>query len=88
MEWLEDRRLLSIIYSANEDFETGDFSRFPWTHFGNANWTITSADQHGGTYSARSGVILDSQLSSLRVTLDTDAGDISFWRKGTFARTT
>ena len=40
-----------------EDFETGDFSNFPWGRFGSADWTITSDEQHNGVYSAQAGSI-------------------------------
>jgi hypothetical protein len=64
-----------------EDFETGDFSKFPWVHSGDASWTITGNDPHAGGFSARSGAIADNQASRLAVTLETDTGYISFWRK-------
>ncbi len=64
-----------------EDYETGDFSTFPWIRSGNANWTITSSDKNTGTYCAKAGTIGDSQSTSLEVTLDCVAGDIKFYRK-------
>jgi predicted neuraminidase len=91
VETLEDRRLLDVggamedyqgVVAGNvDDFETGDFSKLPWTHSGDANWTITGGDRHAGTYCARSGAITDDQSSTLEVTFDTDAGNLSFWRK-------
>ena len=72
---------LVAVGSDVEDFETGDFSRFPWAHSGDANWTITGADRHAGTFGARSGIITDEQTSTLEVTFDTDDVNLSFWRK-------
>ncbi|MBK6766723.1 MAG: S8 family serine peptidase [bacterium] len=57
---------LSVL--SNEDWETGNFTRFPWTQTGNAPWTITSTGQHAGLYCARSGVISNDQQSTLSVT--------------------
>jgi len=72
---------VSLAAPALEDFETGDFSRFSWQQSGNANWYITTSDRHNGTYSARSGSIGNSQSTTLQVTMNTNAGDVSFWRR-------
>ncbi|MCP4709159.1 MAG: T9SS type A sorting domain-containing protein [Planctomycetes bacterium] len=65
-----------------EDFETGDFSRYPWEHGGSAEWAIVSQEPYEGVYAAQSGVIghnLTTELSIiLAVTVETD---ISFYRK-------
>ena len=79
VEPLESRLLLAS--SSLEDFETGDFTAFPWTLVGDADWIITSAEKHAGTYSAQSGDITNSQASTLQVTLTTNAGDMSFWQQ-------
>ena len=65
----------------SEDFETGDFSKFPWEHHGDASWTITSYENNSGTYSARAGTIDHDERATLRVTLDCVSGDITFYRK-------
>ncbi|MBI4558850.1 MAG: IPT/TIG domain-containing protein [Candidatus Hydrogenedentes bacterium] len=67
--------------AVTEDFETGDFSRLPWTFSGYANWTITTGDKHGGAYGAKAGTISGGESTTLRVVLTTGAGDITFWRK-------
>ena len=67
--------------ASTEDYETGDFSAFPWVHSGNADWAITTVEKHGGTYAAKAGTIAHSQNSTLEVTLDCEAGNVSFWRK-------
>lgn len=65
-----------------EDFETGDFSAFPWEQSGNADWTITENGPFEGTYAAQSGVITDNQETSMAVTMDvTSEGEISFFMK-------
>ena len=64
-----------------EDFESGDFSNYPWEFLGMANWFISSA-AYEGDFCAQSGDIDNSESSSISVELDvlTD-GEISFWKK-------
>ena len=65
-----------------EDWETGNFSKFPWLFGGNSNWTVVNTGQYEGTYTAKSGAINHSQSSELMVTLLVTANDnISFYRK-------
>ncbi len=65
-----------------EDWELGNFTRFPWTFGGNANWTIANTGQYEGLYTAKSGVINHSQSSEMSVMLGvTTAGVITFYRK-------
>ncbi|MDD3050446.1 MAG: C25 family peptidase C-terminal domain-containing protein, partial [Candidatus Cloacimonetes bacterium] len=65
-----------------EDFESGDFSSYPWTFSGNGNWTISNSLPHEGTYSAKSGTIVHSQTTSLILTAEVSAaGNISFYKK-------
>ena len=64
-----------------EDFETGDFSRFPWEHYGDATWAVTSWEKYSGTYSAEAGSIDHDESTTLRVTLDCISGNITFYRK-------
>lgn len=65
----------------DEDFETGDFSKYPWVFGGDANWVIVSDEKCGGTYSAKSGDISHDQQSTLEITLDVPEGTISFHKK-------
>jgi hypothetical protein len=65
-----------------EDFETGNFNMLPWTFSGNADWTIDNTQHYSGAYSARSGVISDSQTSTMQTIRVLSApGNISFWYK-------
>jgi hypothetical protein len=48
-----------------EDWETGDFTNMTWATSGNVPWVITNVDPYDGVYSAKSGVIIDSQESVL-----------------------
>ncbi|MHC4596915.1 MAG: GLUG motif-containing protein, partial [Planctomycetota bacterium] len=69
--------------SGVEDFETGDFSRFPWEHHGYANWDVTSRHKLFGAFSAEAGLIEHDhdQWTTLQVTLDCVSGNITFYRK-------
>ncbi|MFO7896862.1 MAG: carboxypeptidase regulatory-like domain-containing protein [Candidatus Cloacimonadales bacterium] len=78
--------LMIIIFSGllwaqnTEDFESGDFSGNAWEFSGDADWSVTSAEAHGGLYSAQAGTISHSQATSISVTMEiTDASPISFW---------
>ncbi|MCK4857351.1 MAG: carboxypeptidase regulatory-like domain-containing protein [candidate division Zixibacteria bacterium] len=65
-----------------EDFETADFSSFPWEMGGNADWMITSGGVEGGNWCARSGIITHNQTSEMRVTVTVgSASEISFYYK-------
>ncbi len=65
-----------------EDFESGTFTMFPWTHGGNLPWTIINTDPYQGVYSAKSGAITHSQSSQLILGYDVGTNDsISFYRK-------
>jgi len=61
-----------------EDFETGDFSKFPWEHYGDETWAVTSRHKHSGAYSAKAGWIDHDQSTTLQVTLDCVSGNITF----------
>lgn len=64
-----------------EDFETNDFSKFSWVHYGDAGWSTTQQERHSGIYSAKSGAIENDESTSLQVTLECVMGNITFYRK-------
>jgi hypothetical protein len=65
-----------------DNFETNDFSALPWVQGGSANWVTQSDTVWEGTYAAKSGIILDSQSSSIEFTIDTAGCEIiSFYCK-------
>jgi len=70
-----------IVLPDEEDFETGDFSKFDWLFFGDADWTITSDEHNSGTYSAKAGEIDVRESTSLEVTLNCISGQINFYYK-------
>jgi len=64
-----------------EDFETGDFSSFPWEFNGVPNWYISDV-AYEGDHCARSGGIGDGQSSSLTIQMYVlDDNEISFYKK-------
>jgi len=65
-----------------EDWETGNFSKFPWEFSGNANFSVVTESPYEGVFCAKSGDISDSQTSSLLLTgYVSSPGTISFFRK-------
>ncbi len=70
-----------LLAPANEGFETGNFSAYPWVQSGTAPWTVQSASAFSGTYAAKSGTITHNQASTMAVTLNiTSSGTISFYQ--------
>jgi hypothetical protein len=65
-----------------EDFETGNFTRYPWQSGGNASWIVAGNLPYEGAFCAVSPVIGDNQFSSMFVTMNVlCASEISFYRK-------
>ncbi|MBK7030770.1 MAG: T9SS type A sorting domain-containing protein [Bacteroidales bacterium] len=58
-----------------EDWETGDFTKFPWTSGGNLPWTITNMGPYEGNYSAKSGTINNSSSSQLIIQYNVPTND-------------
>ena len=73
---------IDVLPVLNEDFETGDLSKFAWTAGGDAPWVVQSSVAYGGTYAAQAGPITDNQTSVLSVlTAAPGSGTLSFNRK-------
>ncbi|MEI7726912.1 MAG: T9SS type A sorting domain-containing protein, partial [Bacteroidota bacterium] len=66
-----------------EDWETGNFNKFPWQFTNTAKpWTIDPVIKYEGNYSARSGVITDNESSGLFIEYNVSMDDsISFFRR-------
>jgi len=65
-----------------EDFETANFTYFPWVMGGEKPWVITTADVYLGTYGAHSGTIADAETSTMQLTLDvSESGNVGFSRR-------
>ena len=76
----------SIVFSITiglkvEDFESADFSSYPWQMSGSQSWVINST-AFEGSYAAKSGSISHNQSSTMSVTMNgLTAGNISFYYK-------
>lgn len=65
-----------------EDFETNDFTSYPWTSNGDSVWFTTTQLPYEGSYCSESGNISENQESRITLTMNVlDAGKISFYRK-------
>jgi len=65
-----------------ETFESGDFTNNPWYFEGNADWQIDNSIYYSGSFSSRSGTILNNQISTMKIDFEfTDNGTFSFYRK-------
>ncbi len=69
------------VFQVDEDFETGDFNRWPWSTGGDAPWFVATDSAHSQTHAAKSGQIGDSQSNYLEVTLTRGEGAVSFFRR-------
>ena len=65
-----------------ETFETGDFSAFAWETLGGAYWFVDNSTANTGNYSARTGAIGHTHLTTLQVSINVaEDGEISFYKK-------
>ena len=65
-----------------EDFETGNFSKFPWMPIGLYPWVISTQSPFEGIYSSKSADIGDNQSSVMSIRLKLlNADSISFYSK-------
>jgi hypothetical protein len=75
-----------IVTNAIEDFETGDFTKFPWYPFAyntnpDAEWIVAPDNPASGNFCAKAVNNNPGGNTYLSVTLDCEDGEISFWRK-------
>ncbi|MCK9421876.1 MAG: T9SS type A sorting domain-containing protein [Bacteroidales bacterium] len=64
-----------------EDYETGDFNKFPWFFSGQWPWLLQSAVVVNGEFAARSGGITDNAESVMNLSFQVlTGGEISFWK--------
>jgi hypothetical protein len=70
------------IGQAMEDWETNTFTKYDWVNDGAHPWTITNIGPYEGQYTAKSGIIIDNQSSSLSITMKVSVADsITFMKK-------
>ncbi|MDY0337553.1 MAG: S8 family serine peptidase, partial [Candidatus Cloacimonadaceae bacterium] len=74
--------LVSLVVPADEGFESGNFSAYPWINSSTSPWTVQNTDKYSGNYAAKSGTISNNAQTELSVThYVNQAGNISFWYK-------
>ena len=64
-----------------DDFETGNFSRYPWTAHGRADWRVDPREGHDSEHAARSGRIGHKRESVLALTREVAEGELHFYVK-------
>lgn len=60
---------------AMEDYETNDFTQYPWVVNGQQPWFTTTDNAYDDQYCSKSGAILDNQVSSMLITLNVLSND-------------
>jgi hypothetical protein len=66
---------------AMEDYETNDFTQFPWVTSGSQPWFTTTDNAYDDSYCSKSGTIASNQMSVMSITLNVLSNDsISFYR--------
>lgn len=81
-EYSSKKTFSEKVIRTNEDFESGDFSKFNWEFGGNENWQISSIAPYEGIFSAKSGMIFENEKSELLIDFKVLNDDsISFFRK-------
>jgi len=65
-----------------ENFETGDFTTYPWTLTGTPNWSVVNTGAQQGTYCAKSGAITHDGSTSFSISVNVLSDlNIKFWVK-------
>ena len=64
--------------NANENFESGNLSRWTLSTTGANNFALQSIYTHGGTYAARSGALLDNQMCTMTMNV-VGPTKVSWW---------
>ena len=82
-EFVVNDTLYFVVGGEIEDFETGNFNKYPWINTSAKPWEVVSLNQYEGLYTAKSPTgIFDNEFSRLSITLDVLFDDeISFFCK-------
>lgn len=66
---------------AMEDYETNNYTQYPWVVNGNQPWFTTTDNAYDDSYCSKSGVIVGNQISRMQITLNVLNNDsIIFYR--------
>lgn len=81
-DYVYERTYNGIVGLIFENWETGDFSKFPWSSTSQFPWEVCMESPYEGQFCIRSGPISNEQSSNFKVTYTCTADDsISFYRK-------
>lgn len=81
-QYNDNRTYYLAVGEVNEDFETGDFSKFSWVFGSGSSWVIDPSFPYEGMFCAKTGNIGNSSTTYIEITLDVLSSDtISFYRK-------
>ncbi|MBG0858603.1 MAG: hypothetical protein IQL11_03800, partial [Bacteroidales bacterium] len=80
--YFADKSFTFRVGRIRESFESSNFRIFPWVNIGLKPWIITANSPYEGSLSARSGVILHNESSSLKIRVEyTEADSLKFFYK-------
>ncbi len=80
--YYDDKVFVERVSARIEDFETGNFTKYPWQHEGTLPWQTSNQYPYQGNFSALSGAIAANQSSELKIVYQVMQDDsISFIRK-------
>ena len=72
----------AIIGVVEEDWETNNFTKYPWVQGSSSAWTINSVNPYDGLHDAKSGSIPDTDTSEFNISFNVLVDDsISFYKK-------
>jgi len=80
--YYQTREFFPMIGIIQEDFETGNFSRYDWEMNSATPWLVSGSGVFNGLYSAVSGTVQHMESSSIAISFNVTVDDsISFYRK-------
>ena len=78
----DNKSITLTVGTVMESFETGDFAHLDWQHEGDADWLVTDAVSHSGTFSAQSPELSKKQSAVFSVEIEnTTDGEMTFYYK-------
>lgn len=71
-----------VVETINENFETGNITKYPWIVGGNVYPYLQTNNKYDGNYQIKFGTIKDSQRSTIQITVNVKNQSIlSYWYK-------
>jgi len=80
--YLTEKDFYLVVGNMDEDFETGDLTKYPWISTGNYSWITQDTTKHTGTFAATSESMPDNSTAGIFVNMNVLRDDsISFYYK-------